>query len=193
MLAAFGVHIGDIRHRPHPKMDVWIPSLNQDLRRNGVTAQIVAVFDKTGNFVVNAEDSEAAVVARALSTVARTPFAVLPAALLRSYVPTLEALVKPLEGGERSWTLGVSLSTLIPPPTLSAESWSTPKGHYYPIGPGIVGVWKRENLTERGRLDPIKRIPWGIPSREVGKRSTGVWTSRSMRTIRGLLHEIAVA
>ena len=151
------------------------------------------MFGKTGNFVVDAPDREAVAVARALSTVARTRFAVLPAVLLRNYLPTLEALVKPLEGGERSWTLGVSLSTLVPPPTLSVEPWSTPKGHYYPIGPGIVGVWKRENLTERGTLDPIKRIPWGVPSREVGKRSAGVWTSRSMRTIRGLLREIAAA
>jgi hypothetical protein len=36
VLAAFGVHIGDIRHRPHPKMEVWIPKLNEELLRAGI-------------------------------------------------------------------------------------------------------------------------------------------------------------
>jgi hypothetical protein len=193
VLAAFGVHIGDIRHRPHPKMEVWIPKLNEDLRSSAVTAQIIGVFDKTGNFVVDADDAQAAAIAQALSTVAKTLFAVFPASVLQSYVPSLEALAKPEGGAEREWTLGASFSTATSPPSVSGESWSTAKGHYYPLGPGVVGVWKRENVTDRGILDPIKRIPWGVPSREVGKRYAGVWTSRSMRTIRGLLHEIAAA
>jgi hypothetical protein len=125
--------------------------------------------------------------------VAKTPFAVLPVAVLQSYKPALEALGKPPDGGVRAWTLGAGFSTVVPPPVLLAQPWATSKGCYYPVAPGVVGVWKRENITDRGILDPIKRITWGVPSREIAKRIGGVWTSRSMRTIRGLLRKIPAA
>ena len=118
MLVAFGVHIGDIGKRPHPKMAVWIPQLNSALADGGSKARIVSFFGKTGNFVVDAPESEAATIRGLLTSVARTPFAVLDPAVVRRCVGALEGVEKPRDEEGCTWGLGASFCTRLRPQRL---------------------------------------------------------------------------
>jgi hypothetical protein len=193
MLVAFGVHIGDIGKRPHPKMAVWIPQLNSALADGGSKARIVSFFGKTGNFVVDAPESEAATIRGLLTSVARTPFAVLDPAVVRRCVGALEGVEKPRDEEGCTWGLGASFCTTSPPPAFDPNRWNTKKGWFCPIEAGIVAVWKRENLTDREVLDSSNRITWGFASQETGRRFGGTWTARAVSAINGVLGKVPAA
>lgn len=193
MLVAFGLHIGDIGKRPHPKMEVWIPQLNAGLLRAGSTARIVSWFGKSGNFVVDAPQSKASTIRSHLSSVANTPFAVLAPAVLQRCVAELQGIEKPPDEEGCTWGLGASFCTTSPPPAFDRKRWNTKKGWFYPIEPRIVAVWKRENITDRQILDRSKRITWGFASQETGRRLGGTWTARAISAINGVLGKIPAA
>ena len=193
MLVAFGVHIGDIGKRPHPKMEVWIPQLNAALVDAGSTARIVSWFGKTGNFVVDALQADAATIRTLLSSVARTPFAVLDPAVVRRCITELRGVEKPPDEEGCTWGLGASFCTTSPAPAFDPNCWKTKKGWFCPIEAGIVAVWKRENITDRQVFDSSKRITWGFASQETGRRFGGTWTARAIRAINGVLGKIPAA
>ena len=73
---AFGRHIGDIGERDHPEMDSWVPDLNERLSLYTPAARIVDWFDKSGNFVIDAEHDVALVIAASLYKASKKLFAV---------------------------------------------------------------------------------------------------------------------
>lgn len=191
---AFGLHIGDIGKRTHPKMAAWLPALNARLSHGVPVARIVAWFDKSGNFVVDAEHDDTLVIAERLREASERPFAVLPVAELRECISRLNALKPPdLERGFR-WTLGASFRIgRCPVRTAPGEPWMTRNGYFFPLTQGMVGVWKRDRLVHSGcserpmTLESRHRDPWGAVGRDIATTFGGTWTSRSARTISGLL------
>ncbi len=186
----FGFHIGDIGKRDHPKMDCWVFDLNERLSRCTPAAKIVEYFDKSGNFVIDAEDDASLIVAESLFKASGKPFAVFPFADLHAWICRLKnSNTPPHEDGFR-WTLGASFQIGSHPCKPLAEEWETKNGYYFPITQNIVGVWKQDRLENSAslcsKLDRKNRIPWGVVGRDIESKFGGRWTSRSKKTICGL-------
>jgi len=190
---AFGLHIGDIGKRTHPKMDVWIPFLNVRLSQGTPTTRIISYFDKSGNFVVDAEEDDPLVIAERLSEAFERPFAVLPVEDLYECIRRLKAL-KPLTN-ERKFrlTLGASFKLGRYPILPATENtWETKNGHYFLFTQDIVGVWKKDRLAHSPCFEPATtldskhRDPWGVIGKDIASKLGGKWTSRSTKAIFGL-------
>ena len=187
---AFGLHIGDIGKRDHPKMDSWVSDLNEHLSRFIPVAKIVEWFDKSGNFVIDAEHHDSLVIAENLSKASERLFSVFPLADLHVWTCCLENFSPPpLKDGFR-WTLGASFRIGSYPCIPLAEAWETKNGYYFPLTQDIVGVWKQDRLKDldpfRSRLDRKNRNPWGVVGKDIANKFGGKWTSRSQKTILGL-------
>lgn len=188
---AFGLHIGDIGKRDHPKMDSWVFDLNERLSRCIPAAKIVEYFDKSGNFVIDTKDDASLVIAESLFKASGKPFAVFPSADLHAWICRLKGFNPPRPKDGFRWTLGASFRIGSYPCTPLAEEWGTRNGYYFPLTQDIIGVWKQDRLEDsaslRPRLDRKNRIPWGAVGKDIEKKFDGKWTSRSERTILGLV------
>lgn len=52
----------------------------------------------------------------------------------------------------------------------------------------MVAAWKRDRITERGRLDnKMREGGWGAVSRVVAEQTNSQWTARSLTTLEGVL------
>lgn len=191
---AFGLHIGDIGKRTHPKMDIWIPFLNVHLSQGTPTVRIVSYFGKSGNFVVDAKHDDPLVIAERLSQASERSFAVLPVENLHECLRRLKALNPPANEREFRPTLGASFKLGGNPILLTTEEiWETKNGHYFLFTPDIVGVWKKDRLAlspcskPATTLESKQRDPWGVIGKDVASKLGGKWTSRSTRAIFGLI------
>ena len=188
---AFGLHIGDIGKRDHPKIDSWVFDLNECLSRCTPAAKIVEYFDKSGNFVIDAEEDASLVIAESLCKASGKPFAVFLSADLHAWICHLKGFNPPRPKDGFRWTLGASFRIGSHPCKPLAEEWETKNGYYFPITQDIVGVWKQDRLEDsaslRSKLDRKKRIPWGVVGKDIESKFGGRWTSRSKKTICGLV------
>ena len=187
---AFGLHIGDIGKRDHPKMDSWVLDLNERLPRY-TPAKVVEWFDKSGNFVIDAEEDASFVIAESLFKAAGKLFAVFPSADLHAETCRLKAFNPPRPKDGFRWTPGASFRIGSYPCTPLAEAWETKNGYYFPLTQDIVGVWKQDRLEDsaslRSKLDRKNRKPWGVVGKDIANKFGGKWTSRSEKTILGLV------
>ncbi len=188
---AFGLHIGDIGKRDHPKMDSWVFDLNKRLCRCIPAAKIVAWFDKSGNFVIDAEPEVAMVIAENLRGASERLFAVFPLADLHTWTARLRNSNPPPHKDGFRWTLGASFRIGSYPCIPLAEEWETKNGSYFPLTQDIIGVWKQDRLEDsaspRSKLDRKNRNPWGVIGKDIESKFGGRWTSRSKKTISGLV------
>lgn len=172
-------------------MDSWVSDLNERLSRCTPAAQIVDWFDKSGNFVIDAEHDAALVIAESLCKASKKLFAVFLLADLHTWTSRLKNSNPPPHKNGFRWTLGASFRIGSHPGTPLAEEWETRNGYYFRITQDIIGVWKQDRLEDsaslRSKLDRKKRIPWGVVGKDIESKFGGRWTSRSNKTISGLL------
>jgi hypothetical protein len=185
---AFGRHIGDIGTRDHPKMHEWVPRLNDALATLASGSRIVNCFDDSGNFVVISPGGDLQSIASDLQATTGKEFVAVHRESLGHWRDALKGLViPPAEDGFR-WTPCLSIRLDVPTDSTSAEGWSTPNGHYFPVAAQCTAVWKRDRLMPgRDKLDTRNRTPLGALSRDCEVRLGGRWTSRTSRTIDGTL------
>ena len=71
---------------------------------------------------------------------------------------------------------------------------TTPRAVLWKISPCIIGVWKRDHLSEDETLDRYRRAGgWGKVSDDIENQLGGRWTARSHRTVEGLVQKAAIA
>src|SRR6266581_5453378 len=64
----------------------------------------------------------------------------------------------------------------------------TPRAVLWRISAYAIGAWKHDTLSAGGRLDPDRRAGgWGGISADIERQLGGQWTTRSRRTIEGLI------
>ncbi len=185
-LIAFAVNIGNIGRasfRP-VLMDGWLHELNGRLR--GDSVRFIDYFGHTGNFVVDCREGSG-YAARRLSELLDTPCVAISTGALKKCIDTVERLpCPPTESGIR-WTPG---ALFLVAGFANGESLeSVHRAAFRRIGDTVVAAWKRDVVTAAGRLDRGRRLGgWGALSQAVGRQLGGVWTARSLSTLRGALN-----
>ncbi len=171
-------------------MDSWVLDLNERLSRCIPAAKIVDWFDKSGNFVIDAEPEASLVIAENLCKASERLFAIFPLADLYTWTCRLKNSNPPPHKTGFRWTLGASFRIGSYPCTPLAEEWETKNGYYFPLTQDIIGVWKQDRLEDSAslcsKLDRKNRNPWGVIGKDIESKFGGRWTSRSKKTISGL-------
>jgi hypothetical protein len=185
-LIAFAVNIGNIGRasfRP-ALMDDWLQELNGRLR--GDPVRFVDYFGHTGNFVVDCREGSG-YAARRLSQLLDAPCVAISTGTLKKCIDTVERLpCPPAESGVR-WTPGALF--LVAGSVNGKSLESVPRAVFRRIDDTAVAAWKRDVVTAAGRLDRGRRLGgWGALSQAVGRQLGGVWTARSLSTLRGALN-----
>lgn len=184
-LVVFGLGLGNLgpQRRKRVPQSEWVSQLNDRLRTSGVA--VVNAYGHTGNFVLRANlDVRAA--ARSMVEALGTPCALLTQAELRDLVRGLnQATPQDPDQGFRC-TPGATLLAEGSPTDGSPHE--TAAASYTRLARHIVGVTKRDVLTETGTLDRRRRSGgWGAIAGHVERELGGRWTARSIRTLEGVL------
>jgi len=185
---ALGLHIGDIGDTDHPKMAEWILAINRSLLSENANSRVIAWFGHTGNFIIETQSDDFSKTSIELYSASGETFLVMPVACLKECLARLDRLPMPAPKDGVRWTAGASFRMEDPADYgQTPEDWSTTNGFFFPLTRTVVGVRKRDRLLTLTKLNPRHRVPWGSVGRDCGRRLGGTWTSRSVRTLRGLL------
>lgn len=135
---------------------------------------VLGAFGATGNLVVEAPaaypDSS---IQAALRRATNRDWAVLPSTMFSAALGALEKLPAPERRHGARWTPGLSfcVGDSVGAPSSRLDSIDAPV--FTPIRTGIVGVFKHDVESERGRLDPNRRRGgWGGVSAMLARLST---------------------
>ncbi len=183
---AFGVNIGNLgRHgTKRIPMKEWIPCLNVRLRKQDTPVEIVAFFRHTGNFLLRVRQIGEDALTVALEKSLETPVAVVSLQSLKSYLSTLEKTQIPHPRPGYRWTPGLVFQ--MHGNGCAEATFTTDRAHFNRIDSTTVAAWKLDCLDGSGRLDRNKRSGgWGAVAKDVSDKVGGVWTARSLGTVRG--------
>jgi hypothetical protein len=186
LVIALGFHIGDIGDTDHPEMTKWMSAINGNLLSKDI--RVVAWFGHTGNSIIETQSSNFSQISSELASASGKTFFVMSVAHLKECLAHLARLPMPMfEDGIR-WTTGASFRMEYQTDDGQLpEGWSTKNGFFFPFSQSVVGVRKRDRLLTPTKLDPKHRIPWGAAGKDCSCKFGGTWTSRSERTLQGLL------
>ena len=138
-----------------------------------------------GNFVVTTKLKDAGELAGEFS--GATDLQCIAVSLSQLYwcVGKVRELTEPTVVPEIRWTPGAAFR--LRGRRQYFEPFSTARGEFQCISTDIVGVQKRDNLTESGPVDSARRHTWGAASTDIGERLGGVWIARSWHSLHGAL------
>ncbi len=191
ILLAFGVHVGDMAPGPRPKMSEWAQQLNDRFASAGLRARVLCWFRQTGNFAVDAAGEALIEIREHLAAVTGTSWILICLPQLEQQITGAHLASPPPVEPQTRWTRGLAFRVDHIDLTLAAPaSWMTYHGVFEPVNNQIVRVWKRDPLTERDTLERSRRPPWGTISRDCSKRLGGMWTSRSLSTLEGVVTRV---
>jgi len=187
---AFGVNIGNLGRisEKRKEMDEWTLEFNRKLASLESSTKIVSWYGHTGNFVVESSSTERSDIASELASVVGASFAVVPHDDVVHFASAAEkaASPSPLEG--KRWSSGIVFAVRSPP--CRSVPKQTSHAVFFAISDHAVGAWKEDQLTKGGILDRERRGGgWGAVSGDVSQQFGGVWTARSLRTVRGTLEK----
>jgi len=169
-------------------MSDWTLTLNTKLASLQSPSRIVSWYGHTGNFVVESPRTNRMEIASELASAARASFAVLSYSETLNFASAAEKAASPPAVGGNRWTSGVAFAVRAPP----CQSAPKPTSHaaFFAISDCAVGAWKKDQLTQNGILDKEKRGGgWGAVSGDISRELGGIWTARSLRTIKGTLEK----
>jgi len=148
-------------------------------------ASLIAWYGHTGNLAVEGGQDARKRIAGNLEDVSERRWAVLSVENLRRALDSLGLWQEPeAEVGVR-WTPGLALSVKERRDVTSLDP--TSRAELGCIAPGIVGVFKKDFIDAKGRLDRERRQGgWGAISGDVASQLGGTWTARSARVLGGL-------
>jgi len=184
---AFAVNVGNLG----PAMPVRRPmaelvdDLNLSLRASGKRLRVFDFFGHTGNFLLECGEhpNEAAdVIGRLL----RTPCTVIAVDRVAACAAAARVLPQPSAETGLRWTPGVAFR--VTGPSSPAEPCSSRVAHLQQFDSLTILAWKRDLEDSPGRLDRRRRGGgWGAVSSLVARQLGGVWTARSVTTLKGIL------
>lgn len=150
--------------------------------------KLIDWYGHTGNFVLHSTKSNRSDIARQLTAVIGTSFAVLTYYEAADFASVAAKAVPPAPLAGKRWTSGIVLAVSGPP--CQSVPKQTSYAIFFVISERAVGAWKEDQLTEGGILDREKRGGgWGALSGDVSRQVGGVWTARSLRTVNGTLEK----
>lgn len=169
----------------------WPRQLNDQFAAMGLQARVLCWYRQTGNFGIDAGVELPVEIQKQMGSGTGTSWLMLDLDQLeRQFNDALSDSLPPTEPGIR-WTRGIALRVdTIRLPRSVNEQWTTNHGVFEPVNDRLVRVWKRDPLTELNILERTKRPPWGTISRDCSKRFGGVWTARSLSTLKGLISRV---
>lgn len=184
---ALGVNIGNLSRgkRARELMLSRCQRINQSLAEKAIDLRLIGFFRHTGNLVIETGTQQPVQAATILSEIDGAIWTAVSEATIRSAVEkTCKILPPESEKGVR-WTPGLAFAVTKPD---GRRITSSEKARLQPIDSSTVAAWKRDRITERGRLDRKMRDGgWGAVSRIVAEQTNSQWTARSLTTLEGVL------
>jgi hypothetical protein len=169
-------------------MRTWIVEINAKLTSLQSSTRIVDWYGHTGNFVVESPRTNRLEIASELASAVRVSFAVLSYSETLNFALAAEKAASPPAVEGKRWTSGIAFAVKAPP----CQSTPKPTLHavFFAVSDYAVGAWKEDQLVQNGILDKERRGGgWGAVSGDISKESGGIWTARSLRTIKGTLEK----
>ncbi|HRC45595.1 MAG TPA: hypothetical protein PLT27_16205, partial [Nitrospira sp.] len=106
-------------------------------------------------------------------------------ATMRKAVENVREMPPPDNEGGVRWTPGLAFAVTKPAGT---RITSTGKVRLRSIDNNTVAAWKRDRITERGRLDNrMREGGWGAISVVIADQTNAQWTARSLTSLDGVL------
>ncbi len=184
---ALGINIGNLSRgkRPREPMLSRCHRINQNLARKGVDLRVVGFYRHTGNLLLETVALCATEVANLLSEADGATWMAVPEATMRKAVENVRGMPSPEDEVGVRWTPGLAFAVTQPSGT---RIISTCKVRLRSIDEYIVAAWKRDRITERGRLDKrMREGGWGAISVAIANQTSAEWTARSLTSLDGVL------
>src|SRR5262245_47226915 len=182
-----GVNVGNLKRgktRREP-MFARCDRINRYLARENADLRVIGFYRHTGNLMLKTTTLQPAQAAHILSEADGGTWMAVSEAAMRKTVQEVRKLQAPESEQGVRWTPGLAFAVTKPK---SGDVTSSAKVRVHPIDLGIVAVWKRDRITERGRLDSkMREGGWGAVSGAVGDQTNSQWTARSLMTLEGIL------
>lgn len=154
----------------------------------GLPILLVDYYGSTGNVAVLATGVTGDGVRRALFQAIPKPCAVVQPELVDQVDRAFGSWPPPQDVPGFHWTCGVSLLCDGQPADGDIEDPNL--GVFLRIAPGIVAIYRKERVTDHGRLDPADRHGgWAAVSEHTETVLGGLWTARSFDVLRKLLSQ----
>ncbi len=185
---ALGVNIGNLSRgkRPRELMLSRCHRINQNLTQRGVDLRVVGFYRHTGNLLLETVGLDTAEVANLLSEADGATWIAVPDATIRKAVENMRGMPSPEEEVGVRWTPGLAFAVTQPTDTIIS---STGKVQLRSIDKYTVAAWKRDRITERGRLDNnMREGGWGAISGAIAGQTSAQWTARSLTSLDGVLN-----
>jgi hypothetical protein len=184
---ALDVNIGNLS-RQKTRRELMLPRcerINRYLARKNADLRVIGFYRHTGNLVLKTTTLQPPQAAQILSEADRGTWMAVSEAAMRKRVREVRKLQA--HEGERGvrWTPGLAFAVTKPK---SGDVTSSAKVRLHSIDRSTVAAWKRDRITERGRLDSKTREGgWGAVSGAIADQTNSQWTARSLTTLEGVL------
>ncbi|ALA59495.1 hypothetical protein NITMOv2_3096 [Nitrospira moscoviensis] len=189
---ALGVNIGNLSRgrRAREPMLARCQRINRSLVEKRVDLRVIGFFRHTGNLVLCTATLDAAQAAATLSHADGATWMAVAENAMRAAVENVRRLQSPEPEKGVRWTPGLAFAVTKPG---GGSITSTKKVRLRSLDSGTVAAWKRDRITDRGRLD-MREGGWGAVSGVVGDQTNSQWTARSLTSLEGALdHPTPVA
>jgi len=184
---ALGVNIGNLSRGKTQRepMLARCDRINRYLAKEGADLRVIGFYRHTGNLVLKTTTMQPAQAARILSEADGGTWTAVSEATMRRMVGEVQKMEAPQgEHGVR-WTTGLVFAVTKPK---SVDIISSAKVRFHSINLGTVAAWKRDRITERGRLEnKMREGDWGGVSEAVADQTNSQWTARSLTSLEGVL------
>ena len=150
----------------------------------GIGAELLAWYGHSGNLSVRSEATGPSIGA-VLEDFTGRGWAVVAFDELKSALLELDRLPRPDPEPLVRWTPGLAFH--LGSSRSLGDVADTTRAVLRRLSPSIIACFKRDYLTDRGRLDSAKRLGgWGAISADLRRQVGESWTARSANVIRGL-------
>lgn len=161
----------------------------RSFRELGLPLRFIDYYGPTGNVGVMASGLQKDVIREALVKAISKPCALLPPETLDELQEAFRLWAAPPDVEGFRWTRGVSL--LCSGQLRDVEIVEPDLGTFRRVAAGVVAVYRKERITERGALDRDDRAGgWAAVSNHAETVCGGLWTARSLGVVQGLLGQL---
>lgn len=184
---ALGVNIGNLSRgkKAREPMLSRCQRINRSFTEKRIDLRVTGFFRHTGNLVIETGTQQPAQAAAILSEVDGATWTAVSEATMRNAVNETRKLPSPEGEKDVRWTPGLAFAVTKPD---GRSITSSEKVRLRSIDSSMVAAWKRDRITERGRLDnKMREGGWGAVSRVVAEQTDSQWTARSLTTLEGVL------
>jgi hypothetical protein len=184
---ALGVNIGNISRgkRLREPMVSRCDRINRTLARKNADLRVIGFYRHTGNLVIETATLQHPQAAEVLSEADGSTWMAVPEADLRKAVQEVRNMPPPEREAGVRWTPGVAFAVTKP---AGGSITSAAKVRLRSLDLNTVAAWKRDRITDRGRLDnKMREGGWGSVSGAVAEQTNSQWTARSLTTLEGVL------